>query len=132
MMHLSLDDPENLEVCLGREGGGVEVGASPWRQGLGRRYGIWNSWRVYQEGDKVWTLKNKLKKKEKVFFFKSPFISLLCITVTYIKNKQNSFVEVQDRITLCTLGIIHKSSKALQTVNKGKKKKHKLSRKTYT
>lgn len=96
------------------------------------RYGIWNSWRVYQEGDKVWTLKNKLKKKEKVFFFKSPFISLLCITVTYIKNKQNSFVEVQDRITLCTLGIIHKSSKALQTVNKGKKKKHKLSRKTYT
>ena len=36
-----------------------------------RRYGIWNSWRVDPEGDKVWNvkkrLKNKLKRKEKQY-----------------------------------------------------------------
>lgn len=48
--------------------GGTGVGNIFLETGARGRYGIWNSWRVYQEGDKVWTLKNKLKKKEKVFF----------------------------------------------------------------
>jgi hypothetical protein len=28
-----------------------------WRQGVGRRYGIWNRWRMDQEGNKIWSVK---------------------------------------------------------------------------
>jgi hypothetical protein len=46
-MHLTLkrlEAPESLEVWL--DGGGWEVGISSWRQGMGRSYGMQNSWRV--------------------------------------------------------------------------------------
>jgi hypothetical protein len=46
--------------------GGGEVGTSSWRQG--RRYGMWNSQRIDQEGDKTWSVKKdeiKLKRKKK-------------------------------------------------------------------
>jgi hypothetical protein len=38
-------------------GWGVET--STWRQKVGRRYGMWNSWRVDGWGDKIWRIKNK-------------------------------------------------------------------------
>ena len=45
--------------------GGFGVGTSSWRQGMGRRYGIWNSQKVDQgQGNKIWDV-NKLKKKIK-------------------------------------------------------------------
>jgi hypothetical protein len=28
-------------------------------RGLGRRYGMWNSWRVDEEGNKIWSVKSK-------------------------------------------------------------------------
>jgi hypothetical protein len=31
--------------------------------GVGRRYGMWSSWRVNQEGNKIWSLKEKKKEK---------------------------------------------------------------------
>jgi hypothetical protein len=54
-MHLTLtrlEAPGNLEVWWGRGGDIlVEVG------GMGRRYGMWNSWRVDWEGNKIWSVK---------------------------------------------------------------------------
>jgi hypothetical protein len=38
------------------------VGTSSWRQGLGRKYGMWNSQRMDRERNKIWSLK-KIKKK---------------------------------------------------------------------
>jgi hypothetical protein len=57
MMHLTL---QRLEV---RSGG---VGESDVGKG-GRRHGMWNSQRVYWEGDKIWSVierLNKILKKE--------------------------------------------------------------------
>jgi hypothetical protein len=34
-------------------------------RGTGRRYGMWNSQRVDQEGNKIWSVKKKKKKKKK-------------------------------------------------------------------
>jgi hypothetical protein len=38
--------------------------ASTWRQGLGKRCGMWSSWRVGGWGARngIWNAKNKLKK----------------------------------------------------------------------
>jgi hypothetical protein len=37
-----------------------------WRQGAGRRYGMWNSQRVDWDWNKIWSVKNKrLNKKKK-------------------------------------------------------------------
>jgi hypothetical protein len=61
-MHLTpktLEAPGNLEVWWGRD---ERVGTSSWRQGAGRRYGMWNRWRVKREGNKIWSLK-KIKQK---------------------------------------------------------------------
>jgi hypothetical protein len=46
------------------------MGTSSWRQGwgwkgVGRRYGMWNSQRVDQEGDKIWSIKKLLNKNKK-------------------------------------------------------------------
>jgi hypothetical protein len=40
------------------------VGTFSWRWEVGGRYGIWNSQKVDQEGDKIWTVKKKIKKTE--------------------------------------------------------------------
>jgi hypothetical protein len=63
MMHLThkrLEATGSLEV---RWGGGVEV--SMWRQGVGRKCGMWNSLRVDRVGvgNGIWSVKNKLIKK---------------------------------------------------------------------
>ena len=39
--------------------GGGGVGTYLWRQGAGRRYGMWNSQRVDQEINKIWSVKQK-------------------------------------------------------------------------
>jgi hypothetical protein len=40
------------------------MGASTWRQGrVGRRCGIWSSWREDGAGNRIWNVKNKLKTK---------------------------------------------------------------------
>jgi hypothetical protein len=39
------------------------VGTSLWRQGVGRRYGIWNS--QPRVGNKIWSVKKKKKKEKK-------------------------------------------------------------------
>jgi hypothetical protein len=63
MMHLTLKRLEatgNLEV---RWDGGLR--ASTWRQsGVGRRYGMWNRWRVDGEG-REWKMECKTKSKIK-------------------------------------------------------------------
>jgi hypothetical protein len=41
------------------------VGTSTRRQGLGRRYGVWNNQRVEWGGNKIWSVKYKLIKKIK-------------------------------------------------------------------
>jgi hypothetical protein len=43
----------------------MEMGAGG--QGTGRRYGIWNSWRVNQEGNNIWSLKQTNKQVNKQF-----------------------------------------------------------------
>jgi hypothetical protein len=58
-MHLTLkrlEFPENGEVWWfgGWEGGDILV-ETVW----GRRYGMWNSQRVDQEGAKIWSVKKK-------------------------------------------------------------------------
>jgi hypothetical protein len=42
---------------------GWGLGISMWRQGVGRRYGMWNSLRVGW-GDKMWSVKNKIIKNK--------------------------------------------------------------------
>jgi hypothetical protein len=52
-MHLTLkrlEVPGSLEVWWGV---GVRVGTSSWRQGVGRGYRIWNSWRGQ---NKIWSV----------------------------------------------------------------------------
>jgi hypothetical protein len=62
MMHLTLKRLEaqgSLEV---RWGGGIHVETG----GLGRRCGIWSSWRVNRViGNRIWRIKNKSIKKIK-------------------------------------------------------------------
>jgi hypothetical protein len=43
------------------------VGTSIWRQGVGRRYGMWNSRRVNQRGmsSKIWSVNKYISKREK-------------------------------------------------------------------
>ena len=41
--------------------GGVGIGTSSWRHGAGHRYGIWNSQKVDQEGNNIWSEKKLLK-----------------------------------------------------------------------
>ena len=53
MMHLifkRLEAPGSLEVGGGGGEGGGRVRTSTWRQGLGRRFGMWNSQRVDGDG----------------------------------------------------------------------------------
>jgi hypothetical protein len=52
-MHLTLkrlEAPWSLEVW--KVG---EWGPPPGDRGLRKRYGMWNSWRVDQEGNKIWS-----------------------------------------------------------------------------
>ena len=52
-------------VCVG-----VMVGTSTWRQGLGKRYGMWNSQREDVKGEnKIWTVKKKERKNNGLFNF---------------------------------------------------------------
>jgi hypothetical protein len=37
------------------------VGTSTWREGVGRRYGMWSSWMVDMVEDKIWSVKINLK-----------------------------------------------------------------------
>ena len=56
-MHLALkrlEIPVTLEVCWG-EGQGVGHSCGDW--GVGRRYWMWNIWRVDREGNKTYSLK---------------------------------------------------------------------------
>jgi hypothetical protein len=62
-MHLTLKRQEatgTLEIWWGGE-----RGHSRGNSEVGRRYVMWNSQRVDGDGDKIWSVKNKLKKKEK-------------------------------------------------------------------
>jgi hypothetical protein len=46
------------------------VGTSTWRQGLGKRYGMWNSQREDVKGEnKIWTVKKKERKNNGLFNF---------------------------------------------------------------
>jgi hypothetical protein len=60
-MHLTL---KRLEASREFRGlvGWVCVGTSYWRQGVGRRYGMWNSGMVDWKGNKIWSLK-KMKRE---------------------------------------------------------------------
>jgi hypothetical protein len=61
-MHLTLERPEaprSREAWLG----GVDAGGGHSHRDRWRRYGTWNCQRVDQEGDKVWTVKKRLKNK---------------------------------------------------------------------
>jgi hypothetical protein len=51
-----LEVPGNLEVWWG---GGMGEGhpSGDWGLGVERRYEMWTSWRVYCEGNKIWTYK---------------------------------------------------------------------------
>lgn len=54
--------PGSLEVWLG---GWWMMGTSLWRQGVGRRYGMWNSGRVDRgKGTKVWSVNKSINDKE--------------------------------------------------------------------
>jgi hypothetical protein len=58
MMHLilgKLEAPGILEVRWGR-GWGHPRG-NRW---VGRRYGMWNSWRVYGGENKIWSVKKEI------------------------------------------------------------------------
>jgi hypothetical protein len=51
---MRLEAPGSLEVWWGGgRGGDLGVGGEVADRGMGRRYGIWNSQRVDQEGDKI-------------------------------------------------------------------------------
>lgn len=46
-------------MCQGLGSGDILMEMGGWG-----RYGIWNSQKVDQEGDKIWTVKKKIKKTE--------------------------------------------------------------------
>jgi hypothetical protein len=54
------EDAPNPQETRGREFRdlvGWGVGSSSWRQGAGRKYGMWNCQRVDQERNKIWSFK---------------------------------------------------------------------------
>jgi hypothetical protein len=53
----NLQEPEGPREFRGLVGWGLGVGTSLGRQGTWRRYGMWNSQRVDQDGNKVWSIK---------------------------------------------------------------------------
>jgi hypothetical protein len=60
-MHLTLHRLEasgSVEVCWSGVGR-VRTSLWRWDGGRGRRYEMWNSQRVDQEEDKIWTVKKK-------------------------------------------------------------------------
>jgi hypothetical protein len=62
-MHLilkRLEAPGSLEVWW--LGVGVGVVTSSWRQRGGRRYGMWNSWSMDWDGNKIGNLNKQTKK----------------------------------------------------------------------
>jgi hypothetical protein len=49
-----LEAPGSLEFWWG-----WWVGTPSWRQGVGKRYGLWNSDSIYLDVNKIWSVKNK-------------------------------------------------------------------------